>query len=282
MVFRYSIERFHPPFDIYRCEICHFEKQYPVPQNPDDYYDEAYYTGSADFSYQDERSKIDFHRYVWNARIKRIASHLPPPGDFLDVGCAFGGLVEEASKFGYRAQGLDVSEFSIAEGKSRGLTIHRGTLESHPFAENSFDVITLIEVIEHLSDPQRVVHEISRLLRPGGVLVCQTADFDGRQAIDAGKEYHYYLPGHLSYFTAANLTSLLRNHGFDKIEVYRPVDFGLLPKLYKSRGDFRTPLDYLKWFRIAFYHWKGKLSRGGRPLTSSMVIYARLVTTAGY
>ena len=62
--------------------------------------------------------------------------------------------------------------------------------------------------------------------------------------------------------------------GFSKICIFRPVDFGLLPKLKKSRGDFNSLKDYARWMSIASYHLKGKLKIKEHPLTSSMVVYA--------
>ena len=97
---------------------------------------------------------------------------------------------------------------------------------------------------------------------------------DGWQAQKAKERYHYFLPGHLSYFSAQNLSHTLYTIGFSKVKIYYPVDFGLLPKLRKSRGDFSTLKDYVKWFTIALYHLKSKIKWKGQPLTSSMVVYA--------
>ncbi len=68
--------------------------------------------------------------------------------------------------------------------------------------------------------------------------------------------------------------ALLKEKGFEKIKVYRPVDFGLLPKLLKSQHSFKTLFDYRAWFRISRYHLLSKLCLGNFSPTSSMVIYA--------
>ena len=69
----------------------------------------------------------------------------------------------------------------------------------------------------------------------------------------------------------------LKGCGFDSIIVFQPVEFGLLPKLKKSRGSFLSPWDYRAWARIAAYHWLSKIHFGDFALTSSMVIYARKI-----
>lgn len=97
---------------------------------------------------------------------------------------------------------------------------------------------------------------------------------NGKQAKDLKENYEYYMPGHLSYFTAANLTMLLKTAGFSKIKIYYPVEFSLLPKLLKSRGSFKKFSDYKAWPRISSYHIKSKLHFGNFAMTSSMVVYA--------
>lgn len=270
----YSIDRFREPFAIQRCPNCGLQMQTVLPADPDAYYDRDYYTGRAEYNYRDERRRLPFEGRVWRARLKRIARHRPPPADFLDVGCAFGGFVAAAGAMGYRARGLDVSKYAVEAGRATGLDLKTGALEPGVYPANSFDVVTLVEVFEHLADPRAACRTLADILRPGGLCLIQTANFDGRQARSAGRDYHYYLPGHLFYYSARNLKELLAQHGFSRVIVHRPVDFGLLPKLLKSRGDFRRLRDYLKWARIAWYHGKGMVAWGDFALTSSMVLYA--------
>lgn len=272
----HTIDRFHPPFDISRCPNCTLEKQNPLPENANDYYNADYYEGRAEYSYRDERTRLNFDRFVWEARLKNIGRFIPAPADFLDVGCAFGGFALEAQRAGYRARGMDVSKYAINAAQKTGLELIQGdlcdTLDHLPAA--SVDIITLVEVFEHLRDPLRAMENIRRLLRPGGLLVIQTANFCGRQARRAGKDYHYYLPGHLFYYSTVSLRCLFGRFGFGGAVFYRGVDFGVLPKLRKSRGDFTRLRDYFRWFRIVSYHYRSKIAFGDFALTSSMTAYA--------
>lgn len=275
-VFLYTIDRFSPPLPIYRCEVCGHQMQHPLPKNPDEYYKDSYYSGAADFSYRDERKTSAFDAMVHRARLRTIARHVAPPADFLDLGAAFGGLVQMANNFGYRAKGLDVSSYAAGEAQKRKIPVEAGIFaRSEPIAQERFDILTMIEVIEHIANPQELFATLQTVVRPGGLVVIQTADFDGWQAVSQKENYSYYLPGHLHYYRSANLIQALKSYGFDQFQVYRPVDFGLLPKLRKSRGSFQSLRDYLRWFPIALYHFRGHLSYRGRPLTSSMVLYAR-------
>ena len=112
-------------------------------------------------------------------------------------------------------------------------------------------------------------------MRTGGILLIQTADMSGLQAVSQRENYHYYLPGHLSYFTKDNLRDCLKNSGFSMVQYIGGVEFGLMPKLLKSEAGFKKAADYFKWLRIIFYHFLSKITLLNIHFTSSMVILAR-------
>ncbi len=85
----------------------------------------------------------------------------------LDVGCGTGGNLEMLAKFG-AAEGVDVSDDALEFCKSKGLTVHKGLAESLPFADESFDVVTALDVIEHLDDDVVGLKEMNRVLKTGG------------------------------------------------------------------------------------------------------------------
>lgn len=288
--FLWNITRFERPFEIHRCTRCGLIMMKPLPEmaSPEEMYGEAYYTGPGDrgqYTYLDERRNPRGHRAVNRARIRfllRLYRKLqaktgsnPATPVFLDVGCSFGALVHEARLAGCDAHGIDISGFAAAEGARTGLDIRKATAETLPDYGTPLDLVTMIEVIEHLADPAKALRALARAMRPGGLLVIQTADMDGRQAQKAGPGYHYFLPGHLVYFSQQTLTRLLDLCGFDVVRVSRPCEFGLWPKLIKSRGTFRSFREYRKWLTIAWYHLKSKLRWRGTPLTSGMVVHAR-------
>lgn len=272
---KYSITRYKSPFIIEECSECRFQFMNPPFTNDviESFYSEDYYHGSAEYSYHDEREAEKYFNYVWDKRLKVIRSYVKS-GNFLDVGCAFGGFLKAAAPW-FTPHGIEISEYSASHARQAfGNHIHNGSLYDHPFNDGDFAAITMIEVLEHLSNPRQVLTECYKLLKNSGLLLLQTANMAGLQARMLGENYAYYMPGHLSYFTMKNLSSVLKEIGFSKIKVYRPVEFGLLPKLKKSRMNYKSILDYRKWFRITWYHYLSKLSIANISTTSSMVIYA--------
>lgn len=88
----------------------------------------------------------------------------------LDVGCAYGFVVELLKELGYEAYGVDISKFAVA--KERGAIL--GDAENLPFKRSSFDLITCFETIEHLRNPELFLEECHRILKPSGVLIVST------------------------------------------------------------------------------------------------------------
>jgi SAM-dependent methyltransferase len=285
-----EISRFEKPFSIRKCGDCDSSYQYPPPKNSDAFYTGDYYSGGADYSYVDERKIDKYARYVWDARIRKLQK-FHKDGIFLDVGCSFGGLTRSASKY-YRAYGIDISDYAVKQGNKfskqiahithisnnenfRGL--FQGDLINFSISEiknSSVAVISMIEVAEHLENPAEHFKKAWQLLMPGGIFLIQTANMTAYQAESAGLDYHYYLPGHITYFSERGLETLLKKTGFTSVIKYFPVEFGLMPKLQKMRGGFTSWRDYFRWFKVARYHVVSFFRYKNMPLTSSMVVYA--------
>ncbi|HPS57790.1 MAG TPA: class I SAM-dependent methyltransferase [Spirochaetota bacterium] len=272
---KYQIDSYELKFDTDACSDCGFIFMNP-PLTGDtirSFYTEQYYSGRADYSYIDERRIMKYAAYVWDKRVEVIHRYVKE-GRFLDVGASFGGLMESAERF-FTAYGIEISGYSASHAAEKfGGRIHHGTLEDHPYSANFFSAITMIELIEHLENPLKAIEECYSLLADNGLLVIQTANMDGQQAKSMAGRYEYFMPGHLSYFSMSNLSQALRKTGFSKVKIFYPVEFGLLPKLQKSRGSFTKISDYANWYRIAKYHMLGKIHWNDFALKSSMVIYA--------
>jgi 2-polyprenyl-6-hydroxyphenyl methylase/3-demethylubiquinone-9 3-methyltransferase len=98
----------------------------------------------------------------------------------LDVGCGGGILSEEFAKIGCRVTGLDPSAPSLETARKhaamQGLVIeyHQAYGESIPFDANSFDVVICCDVLEHVDDLEKTIHEVARVLKPGGMFCYDT------------------------------------------------------------------------------------------------------------
>ena len=109
-------------------------------------------------------------RQILESFLERITGELRITNDelrILDVGCGTGGNLEMLKKFG-AAEGVDVSDEALEFCRSKGLTVHKGLAEELPFADESFDVVTALDVVEHLDDDVAGLKEMSRVTKRGG------------------------------------------------------------------------------------------------------------------
>lgn len=142
-----------------------------------------------------------------------------PPGRILDVGCGLGFLLSGFGP-GWEKYGVELSQFA-AEHARQYCQIFIGELGAAKYPSEYFDVVVLHHVIEHMDDPVAAIHEVARVLRPGGQLLIGTPDFDSGCARRFGEKYRLlHDPTHVSLFSNESMHRFLRDHGFviDRVE----------------------------------------------------------------
>lgn len=144
---------------------------------------------------------------------------LPASPKLLDVGCALGFMLEEAKAAGWSPVGVETSEFAARYARQRtGCPVYAGTLQKAALAPESFDVVTLMDVIEHVPEPFELIAEIHRVLRPGGVLLIVTPNFGSLFVRLYGlKAYGVWPDQHVVYFQPSTVKRFLRTVGFNHV-----------------------------------------------------------------
>ena len=99
-------------------------------------------------------------------RIREVA-----PARLLDIGCGGGHLLAAATLHGYRGVGVDLSYEACAIARHRSISALQADGAILPFRSRSLNIVTLINVLDHLLDPLATLQEVSRVLAPGGYLV---------------------------------------------------------------------------------------------------------------
>jgi SAM-dependent methyltransferase len=191
----------------------------------------------------------DGHDTQYGSRVltflKSLEKHsrwLPPKGSrALDVGCAGGAFVQAAKTYGYNAEGRELSKRLVKSARSRGLNVSQGPLESLP-REGAYDLITLWDVLEHVTDPNHVLEECRIRLKPGGTFLLNVPDVGTWQAKLAGKHFWWFLSVHLNYFDKKTLPALLRKHGFEVMHIGRHIQRLELGYLFEVGRIYSRPL----------------------------------------
>jgi len=211
------------------------------------------------------------HEAAMNFRL--LEKHVAK-GRLLDIGCSTGLFLSLAVAQGWPAEGLEYSADAAEEARNkRGLSVRTGALERGMYSPESFDVITLWDVIEHVPDPKSVLNLAAELLAPGGTLVVKTPNCDGlypraslAMAGQLGFWGHPDPPGHLFQFSVSTLSGMVEAAGLGVSEVHH----GRIPIEYsfgKPAGWFRSA----KWAAYCALFmpmaWAGPLLRQGDDFT---------------
>lgn len=139
---------------------------------------------------------------------------------FLDVGCGNGRYLEMLHRLGVPGEklfGVEMSEGCIQHLKSRGFNGYFGRIEDveKDLPVGSFDLIVLLQVIEHVEDPANMVSVLSRLLKKGGILVIETPNTRSLDVSLFRRRYWggYHFPRHWNLFNSNNLSRLVEDNG---------------------------------------------------------------------
>jgi 2-polyprenyl-3-methyl-5-hydroxy-6-metoxy-1,4-benzoquinol methylase len=140
--------------------------------------------------------------------------------NLLDIGAGSGFLLEVAKRHGWNVRGTEFAEDAIEMCRKKGIHVDKGELAELGFEDNSFDVITGIEVIEHLNNPTEITKEIFRILRPGGVVYLTTPNFNSLLRKRLKSEYDVIsYPLHLCYYTKGTLKKLFTDQGLQSLKI---------------------------------------------------------------
>jgi len=137
----------------------------------------------------------------------------------LDVGCSSGALLLVAKDCGYTTTGVEPAIQAANTARGLGFDVFPGFLQDARYPDNHFDVVTLFEVIEHLLEPAKLITEIHRILKPGGLLLIGTGNADSWTVKFLQKRWEYFdihsHGGHISFFNPKSITLLANHCGFD-------------------------------------------------------------------
>lgn len=205
-------------YSLYICETCSLVFTHPrhtstaISHTNDLLYDSNDEQTSRLAIYDKEYGRAKKH-------IKEIQNYVSP-GKLLDVGCSYGICVKVASDMGFLASGIEPAKgAAIYAKKILHVPVFQGTLEKAHFKKNSFDVVTLYDVLEHIPTIKPFLQEVRKILKPDGILVVQSPNIQSFAAEILKTHWNWLLiPHHLWHFTPASLSYVLTHEGFSVIE----------------------------------------------------------------
>jgi SAM-dependent methyltransferase len=177
-------------FRLVRCARCGtlFTETLPTPEQAMDY--GSYY----------HEWNLRIPRCVQDRRdtlVERFARHR-----WLDVGCGGGTLMRADGSRGWVPVGTEVAPTAADAVRREGFEVHLQMLEDAPFADASFDVVSIVEVVEHVADADSLIRSARQVLRPGGALYLTTPHGRGLSARTLGLGHFSVRPAGTSRFAA--------------------------------------------------------------------------------
>lgn len=179
---------------------------------------------------------------LFQRRVGLIRSYVPS-GSILEIGSSVGTLLALFPASDYHVQGIEPSTEACAIANANHIPTLCSTFEQASPPSNSFDVIILNHVLEHLADPQAVITKVSTLLKPSGLLYIDVPNFASLSSRLLGGRWSLLLPSeHVWHFTPRSLRLLLSQHDFRVESVH--TSSGLL--------NFASPIQELVTGLITF------------------------------
>ncbi|WP_040159531.1 class I SAM-dependent methyltransferase [Nigerium massiliense] len=189
----------------------------PIAAEP---YDRGYFVdGGARAGYTDYEADEPWHRRTARTRLGRVADALHRTGTpaaqrgrIVDVGAATGFFLDEAAKRGWDASAVELSSWAAERARARGFRVE-SDLAAYA-VDDPFDAVCFFQVLEHVPDAADALARASALLRPGGVVVCETWDAASRTARIAGRRWQQLSPPSVLWlFTEAGIRPWLQDAG---------------------------------------------------------------------
>jgi SAM-dependent methyltransferase len=180
------------------------------------------------------------------------------PGRLLDVGAARADLGVVLGSYGWTVTGLEPSAEACEEARGRGVHMIQGTLGSVDADDlgSGYDALVFRHSLEHVVEPKEDLGRARELLRPGGLLLIALPNFGSWQSRRFGSQwFNLDLPRHRSHFTPVGLERLLRDSGFEQVEIATSTTADGLPgsleyRLF-GRRLFRAGIPLYAMFLLA-------------------------------
>lgn len=171
----------------------------------------------------------------WNAdkkylpALKQLNEIYPQKGKLLDIGCSTGQFMKLAQEDGWDVEGLELNKNAAKIARDNDLIVHEKKIEQMDYDNESFDLITLWGVFEHLTNPNDMLSNIYKLLKKKGMVLLFVPNGNSL-IIRMTREHNSTVSGraHLWYFTPRTMEKILKKHKLNKVQ-----EFTILPQLHE-------------------------------------------------
>ena len=182
--------------------------------------------------------KIQRHKL----RFKLIRKY-KPKGKLFDLGVGWGHFLYTVKILGYETSGIEISEMPYTYAKEDlKLNVQHIDFFDYPEEKESYDLITMWDVLEHIDDCDRVIDKCSNMLKDEGVIIIQVPQIDSYFAKKYKEKWKMMGLDHVNYFSKKTITNLLGQYGLEvktiksSLEIKLFIMYVLYPKIQKLKS----------------------------------------------
>ncbi|MDO8472106.1 MAG: class I SAM-dependent methyltransferase [bacterium] len=261
-----------PWFFINECQDCGHVYMNPRPTETElaafytkDYHYDAFY--SEHFAKQARQFYQELQRVI------------PAQSKLLDVGCSKGYFLHFAKQAGHQVTGIEYSADAAAYAKDNfDIDVKVGSVDAVELPAHSFDVITAFDLIEHVPDFQATLKRFQHWLKPGGLLIIDTPNYDSiYRKLTTDRWVGFDMPFHIHLFRPKTLRRALVGNGF-KIKQTTTSHFNILSRegLIRSKmfGLLTIAVKLLRltgaWERAQKSYWVQPVAHQNQPVNQTV------------
>ncbi len=246
-------------YTVLECSSCkHRFVQVPDPAThvSDTYSDDYFFAGKDGYpNYLNEKELL----YERGLRYAKLAAKFTAPGKVLDIGAAAGFILKGFRDSGWDCHGIEPNNTMAGYARTKlRIDVQTGNIEDF-HSNEQFDLITLIQVIGHVYDPDKTLRNIQALLRSGGLVLVESWNMASLVARVMGKRWHEYSPPSVvHWFSDRTLQSLFEAYGMQLVDKGYPLK-KLSAEHALSFLESKTSTPLLKNFVTSLNKTAGKL-----------------------
>ncbi|MEO6655645.1 MAG: class I SAM-dependent methyltransferase [Pyrinomonadaceae bacterium] len=239
-----------------RCEPCGLVYLDPRPDVSE--FETIYPADYHAFNFSEQNFGL-VHKIRSRLEARRLLSWCKDLGDgarILDVGCGDGFHLNLLKKYGNRSwqlEGIDIDRRAIRMAEKSGLTVHDGTVESLDLPKDRYDLAFMVQTIEHVAHPEKVLSAVFDILKPNGKLVIVTDNTDSIDFKFFKRSYWggYHFPRHWNLFNRASLGNLAKKCGFRIADISTQVSpVNWVYSIHNALTDWNAPRFFINQFTL--------------------------------
>ncbi|MBK8585161.1 MAG: class I SAM-dependent methyltransferase [Bacteroidetes bacterium] len=208
-------------------------------------YDDTYFHGGQIDGYSDYKSTEKILKAEFHSVVKTLLPYFKGKTNLklLEIGSAYGYFLDEASKY-FDCYGIEINQEGVDLSNKRGHKVFQGELTDTVLKQTGkLDVVVMLDVIEHLTDPYAIIKKLYDHMNPGGIILIVTGNHDSMLSNLMAHNWRLMTPPqHTFFFSVKTLKALVKKAGFEirsSLAPWKTIPLGLAFYQIGSRTGIR-------------------------------------------